>query len=405
MPKIKNNAFKKAQQLIQERIFTEESTVSEEYSHIPIANLQLSLEHLNMEPQAQTTQESGNDQMARMIQAIENISARLTQQELQWQSTNGNQGIAHQRSDPIPREVTISGDPFRIPDPIKMLPIFNGNKKQLASWIETEKTLRLFENLVSPQIFEIYVTAVINKIEGHAKDVICTNGNPKTFSEVKEILITSLGDKQDLSTYNCQLWHNKMDGNANTHYQKTKELVHNIKSLAKQNPKYNLHWDAINDFIDEYSLAAYVSGLQKPYFGYEQAAEPKSIENAYAFICKFTSNESNRNLTHIQLTQSKQYLGNSHTAGQGNNKKQTERKFNNTKITQPQQQDYKPRKPVDTNLPPEPMEIGSTKSRLTLNKKQLFNAEITKPSDNEESESEDELDINFCLIHPENKNT
>lgn len=66
-----------------------------------------------------------------------------------------------------------------------------------------------------------------------------------------------------------------MDGNINRHYQNTKQLVYNIKSLAKQNPNYDKHWAAINEFIDEHSLAAYVSGLQEPYFYYVQAAEAK----------------------------------------------------------------------------------------------------------------------------------
>ena len=40
--------------------------------------------------------------------------------------------------------------------------------------------------------------------------------------------------------------------------------------------KYSAQWEVINDFIDEYSLAACISGLRKPYFGYAQAARPKA---------------------------------------------------------------------------------------------------------------------------------
>lgn len=396
MPKYKVTALKKARNLFLTRSadtdFTDSdsSEKSEEYSHIPIKNLCLSLEDLKMEPQHDTPSplEAINEQLARMMQAIEIISAKQAQYDIQ----NGSTSSPHSQSvnpDRPPR--AMSGDPFRIPDPIKLLPTFNGNKKQLNWWLETaENTLSQFQTLVPPEIFQIYLTAISNKIEGHAKDVLCTNGNPTTFAEIKNILIAALGDKQDLSTYNCQLWHNKMDGSISKHYQRSKQLVYNIKSLAKQNPKYNQHWDAVNDFIDEYSLAAYVSGLQKPYFGYVQAAEPKSIENAYAFLCKFTSNESNRNLTQ---TLSPKPKGDSHFPRimKPENNNQSNQRSGNSKFENNNKQSYKPFKPEHHETPNEAMDVGSVKTKLTLNKR-LNNHELA------ETEGEDEdADVNFTI--------
>lgn len=188
--------------------------------------------------------------------------------------------------------------------------------------------------------------------------MLCTNGNPTTFNEIKQILIFALGDKQDLSTYNCQLWHNKMDGNVSKHYQKTNQLVHNIKALAKQNVKYNTHWEAVNDFIGKYSLAAYVSGLQKLYFGYVQAAEPKDIESAHAFICKFTSNESNRELILY------------HQVNKDLSSKTDQEKQHKQGYKKPFKSQNKPKyeKKIHTQKA-ESMDVGSTRSRLTLNKK------------------------------------
>lgn len=233
------------------------------------------------------------------------------------------------------------------------------------------------------------MTAVSNKIEGHAKDVLCTNGNPTTFDEIKQILVAALGDKQDLSTYNCQLWHNKMDGSVSKHYQRTKQLVHNIKSLAKQNPKYNDHWEAVNDFIDEYSLAAYVSGLQKPYFGYVQAAEPKNIESAYAFICKFTSNETNREMTLYHQNRKDNFTR--------SNDQDKQSKPGFKKPFDPQNRARNENKVQK----PEPMEVGSTRSRLTLNN--VNNIETN--SDNEEEEDEAFQDTNFCVLNESDSDT
>lgn len=263
-----------------------------------------------------------------------------------------------------PAQSSDLGSMFKIPDPIKMLPAFNGNRKQLVCWLNTaEETLAIFENVVPAHIFRMYYTAVINKIEGHAKDILCVNGNPSSFSEVREILTEALGDKKELSSYNCQLWHNRMENSIEEHYKKTKQIVFNIKSLAKQNAKYNAQWDTINEFIDEYSLAAYISGLKKPYFGYAQAARPKSIEEAHAFLCKFTSNESNRHLNTVTGS-----VGVNNTSSDKTVKAHGLSHF----------------KPVFKKDQTEPMEVESTKSRLTRNKGILNNNEIVSNTEDEE---------------------
>ena len=90
----------------------------------------------------------------------------------------------------------------KIPDPIKSLPKFDGIRKQLASWLNTaESTLQICHGIVSEQQVSIFITAVINKIEGRAKDIICLAGNPNNFLEIKEILLNALGDRQEFTYY------------------------------------------------------------------------------------------------------------------------------------------------------------------------------------------------------------
>lgn len=387
MPKVKS-ALKKTRELFRPDIDSssdsDSSVKSEEYSHVPLKNLTIPIESLNMAEQ--NALEAMARQMEAMMQAINTLTTKQMQYETQIGASTSRASDTRETGNTF----TLMGDPFRIPDPIKTLPTFNGNKKQLNWWLETaEKTLKNYETLVSPEIFQIYLTAVSNKIEGHAKDVLCTNGNPTTFDEIKQILVAALGDKQDLSTYNCQLWHNKMDGSVSKHYQRTKQLVHNIKSLAKQNPKYNDHWEAVNDFIDEYSLAAYVSGLQKPYFGYVQAAEPKNIESAYAFICKFTSNETNREMTLYHQNRKDNFTR--------SNDQDKQSKPGFKKPFDPQNRARNENKVQK----PEPMEVGSTRSRLTLNN--VNNIETN--SDNEEEEDEAFQDTNFCVLNESDSDT
>lgn len=396
MPKVKS-ALKKARALFRPDFDSssdsESSDKSEEYAHVPIKNLTIPIELITMDEQQANPLEAISQQMEHLMQAINNITAKQTQYEHLLQNTaSTSRAVASDTGS----NRTVMGDPFRIPDPIKLLPTFNGNKKQLNWWLETaERTLNGFQTLVSPDTFQIYLTAVSNKIEGHAKDVLCTNGNPTTFDEIKRILKAALGDKQDLSTYNCQLWHNKMDGSVSKHYQRTTQLVHNIKSLAKQNVKYNDHWDAVNEFIDEYCLAAYVSGLQKPYFGFVQAAEPKDIQTAYAFICKFTSNESNRELTLNQ--QFKKSNSASRTTGQDNQQQQQQHKYGQKRTFD---NPHKPR--LEQQQKSEAMDIGTVQSRLTLNKHNFNNQETF---DEEEKEEEECQDSNFCVLDESDSDT
>lgn len=102
----------------------------------------------------------------------------------------------------------------RIPDPIKSLPAFDGSRKQLSAWLTTAKnTLLLVRDHVDEFRYNMYVSAVTNKIQGKANDIICLAGNPQSFEEVKDIIITALGNRQELSTYKSQLWQNYMSAN------------------------------------------------------------------------------------------------------------------------------------------------------------------------------------------------
>lgn len=187
---------------------------------------------------------------------------------------------------------------LKIPDPVKSIQTYDGNKKQLASWLRTvEITLNRYQDLVNEDTMGIYLMSVVNKLEGKARGVISLAGEIGNFDQLKEILNDALGDRQELSTYKCQLWHNKMqeDTSIYEYYTTTKTIVQNIKTLTKQKALYANHWDAVNAMIEEDAIAAFISGLRKPYFGYVQAANPTNIEEAYAFLCKFNSREKNSN--------------------------------------------------------------------------------------------------------------
>lgn len=233
------------------------------------------------------------EQIKAVVEQVQRMAVRSEEHDRTLAFLQQNpENIFAEKTAEVAQQMTF--DAFRIPDPIKSIPEYDGNRKQLNAWLQTaEDTLRVFVPLVSEPQIKLYVQAVSNKIKGRAKDALCLAGNPQSFQEIKTVLLETLGDKQELSFYKSQLWATKQNENMTVHsyFNKIKENVQNIKTLARQNTTYNHAWSAINTFIEEDALAAFISGLRKPYFGYAQAAKPKNIEEAYAFLCKFTTNE------------------------------------------------------------------------------------------------------------------
>lgn len=327
--------------------------------------------------------------------ALEQISAQLgaiTQQltHLSEKQVYYDQALANlSQKTEIPTTAPVQNiayaqlDLFRIPDPIKSIPSFDGNKKQVTSWLKmAEETLRMFEGMVEPQQFKMYLQAVKNKIEGKAKDIICLAGDPENFAEIAQILLEALGDKQELPYYKSQLWGNKQDEGMSVHtfFNKTKEIIQNIKSLARQNPIYSGSWHAICSFIEEDALAAFISGLRKPYFGYAQAAKPKNIEEAYAFLCKFNSNEN-------IITNSKKVNSQNRT-----NNFQQRRDINpNAVNSQLKKQSW----PAQEKHETVPMEVDpSLRSRRSFNKKVFNNHETVPDLEPKQVNPEDNSDPN-----------
>lgn len=406
---------------------SESSKESEEYSHTPIKNLNFSLDGLALTEKVEMTDhnEEANaakvlpgiktetqtstisaineisDQIGSLMYSLRTMSAKQNQYDKLLAAINMklDSSIAgssrNQQPPPAPPQPALpqQADLFRIPDPVKSIPAYDGNRKQLNSWLTTaENTLQIFEPIVSAQVYSIYLQAVVNKIEGKAKDILCLAGNPTSFDEIKQILTHAIGDKQELSTYKSQLWQNKMQDTTSVHkyYQRTKEITQNIKTLSKQNETYRTHWNAINSFIDEDSLAAFISGLREPYFGYAQAARPKDLEDAYAFLCKFKSKEITAN-----------------NMSQISKNNPTSQKFIKTeKPSYPKQFSSKPEiqkqeqnKPPYTQNSTQISEVDPLlKSRSNPNKKFIHNNEILSSENNSEcSDEEDTNEINFWL--------
>lgn len=366
----KNTALSKQRRLFIVKPDSESSSDSEasaesaEFSHIPGDDVP-ELSKLFIDHSKNPSEMSQNDQ----IITLQNVLQQMQEQQQQQQELINRLFLERNNAADIAKI-------YAIPDPIKFLPPFDGNKKQLHAWLSTcEDTLKLFEGQVSDEQMKNYVRSIGNKLTGRARDVLCHAPQIESFDHLKRILTSVLATRQELSYYKTQLWNTKMAENTSIsrYYSTCFEIVQNIKSLAKAKTIYEEHWEAINAFIEEDALAAFVTGLREPYVGYVQAAKPEDMEAAYAFVCKFQSKESI--ISNFKDKRAKQ-----------------------TNFRKPKEfQDKHSDKQISRD---EPMEVGSSRSKLTLNRKQINNNELPLPSDVTSSESEEddehELDLNFC---------
>ena len=278
---------------------------------------------------------------------------------------------------------------FRIPDPIKSLPSFDGKKKQASAWVQTvRRTLDLFRNRVSPETLLMYEQCIINKVIGEARDTLCSNGNPQTFEEAANVLLGSFGDRNTIATYQTQIWNMKMTESLHTYYKKAKEMMINIKSLAKENVIYSGSWEAINLFIEQECLAAFINGLHKPYFGYAQTAQPDNLEAAYAFLCRFQCAEITKKQTNQPPNApNSQYQNKSNNFRQNRQATNTQQKSDRSKIT-----------PMDVDA-----SIRSKQGKLFNHDSEPLE-ENPQSDEHEQSESESECEVNFqidCLLQPQ----
>lgn len=405
MPRVANNkALRKTRKqlsiLFKNRDISEteessESDSSGDLSHIPLNTIDLVPKLSNLSITQSTDMEQIMEQL-RLINA--NVTSLSERQDRHEQMLNQIRE-PHAEQAQVQEQILRVEDFYRIPDPIKSLPIFDGNRKQLSAWLTTaEETLNLFKGRINDYIFKMYVTAVTNKIEGKAKDILCLAGNPQEFDTIKDILTNALGDRQELSTYKCQLWQHKMTDGMSIHryYQRAKELIQCIKTLAKQNEAYKNNWAAINLFIDEDGLAAFIAGLKGTYFGHVQAARPKDIEDAYAFLCKFKSQEITANsMTDRTFKPNKQPFkpDGPFKSGHSNNQKS---------VFSPQTETEKPKIFQSKYNQSTPMEVDpSLRSRLTLNKKLINNTELESTNNESVDEAENiENNANFRISLP-----
>lgn len=176
-------------------------------------------------------------------------------------------------------------DRFKLPDPIKNMSDFTGNKKEMAAWLEEldelyDMYLVKGENDAPDTIPSHYVRAIKNKIKGDARTTLCANGNPHSIPAIRRVLLDHYGDQRDLATNLSHLFHMKRgDRNNLKYYTDVKELSSKIKTNLTINPMET------GDLIEILIITKYLDNIGEPLASIIRQSKPVTLEAAYQAVC------------------------------------------------------------------------------------------------------------------------
>ena len=89
----------------------------------------------------------------------------------------------------------------KIPDTIKQIPTFDGNKKTLTNWLnQVDATLQLYVSIRNSALYRIWMQHIRQKIVGVANEALNSAHVATDWLEIKETLVNYFGDRRELST-------------------------------------------------------------------------------------------------------------------------------------------------------------------------------------------------------------
>lgn len=251
--------------------------------------------------------------------------------------------------------VAREGNKYAIPDPIKNMSEFSGNKKELASWLkEVNELYEMFkikgENGQPDSLSSVYLRAIKNKVKGEARAILCANGDPDTIFGIKTVLIEQYGDQKDFATNLSAMFNvKKGDKNHLRFFNEVKELNTKLKANLSSNPL------TVREIVDVITITRYLDNIGEPLASIIRQSKPRTLEEAYQSVCT-NQNAESRTKPAKQIFKQHSYPSSSgaggynHTNNNNNSSYRTHSKETNAKPTfkRPMQQ-FKPRVEHNTN--------------------------------------------------------
>lgn len=171
----------------------------------------------------------------------------------------------------------------KIPEPIKILPSFDGNEKGLHNWLaQVQAVLDVYHPWRQNLFYQMWFTAVRSKIIGKANEALITHNVPNNWIQIRECLIEVFGDRRDLSTL-CQGISLLRQGkkSLNDFYEEVSSLDTDISIKVSNDVNYAAHQQAVMHFVRMLTRNSFIDGLNEPYSSYTRNYRPNTLSEAY----------------------------------------------------------------------------------------------------------------------------
>ena len=185
----------------------------------------------------------------------------------------------------------------KIPEIVKDLPAFEGNPRELGSWIaDVEDVLDTFSDLGDNPIRRNILKTIRRKIKGEADTVLITNNTPQVWDEIKAVLLLYYSDKRDLMSLDNELKNTaRARGESlESYYARIRELTTLVSSALVSEEEWAADANAYLRLYNRIALDVFIRGLGDPLSHFTKNYRPTSLAQAYHYCLQYT-NQSTRN--------------------------------------------------------------------------------------------------------------
>lgn len=125
----------------------------------------------------------------------------------------------------------------KIPDPIKNLHEYSGDRTSLYRWITTvDNILETYQTVSHTAIYRVWGQIIRNKIVGDADKALVAR-NVGNWDDIKDTLIEYFGDRRDIATITQQIPYLRQDNKSlEDYYHYTNQLIADINQKISLDP-------------------------------------------------------------------------------------------------------------------------------------------------------------------------
>lgn len=177
---------------------------------------------------------------------------------------------------------------LKIPDAVKDLPKYDGNRHTLFEFIENvNDILEVCDEISGVPCTRILLRAIRNKIIGEANEVLNMYGTPLNWDSIRENLISHYADKRSEINLIRDL-HTIQQNNSTLeeYYSKIIDLQSTMVNHCKINESNSVVIGTKTGLFKEMCLATFLAGLKEPLGSMVRAMQPDDITEAFTYCIK-----------------------------------------------------------------------------------------------------------------------